>query len=50
MRRLGNIKYVGYTTDNVTIKKEDQMTMTLLNGKVIILKKILVDSVIQTIL
>ena len=39
MRRLRNIKYLGYTTDNMTTKKEQEMTMTLLNGEVIILKK-----------
>ena len=44
MRRLRNAKYLGYTTANVTIKKEQQMTMTLSNGEVIILKKRLVGS------
>ncbi len=39
MRRLRNIKYLGYTTDNMTTKKEQEMTMTSLNGEVIILKK-----------
>ena len=39
MRRLRNIKYAGYTTNNVTINKEEPMTMTLLNGEVIVLKK-----------
>jgi len=39
MRRLRNIKYSGYTTDNVTPMKEKEMTMTLLNGEVVALKK-----------
>ena len=39
MRRLRNIKYLGYTNDNMTTKKEQEITMTLLNGEVIILKK-----------
>ena len=39
MRRIRNEKYLGSTTRNETIKKEREMTMTLLNGEVIILKK-----------
>jgi hypothetical protein len=30
-----NIKYSGYTTDNVTAKKEQEITMTLLHGDVV---------------
>ncbi len=50
MRRLRNIKYSGYTTDNVTPMKEKEMTMTLLNGEVVVLKKRIVGLVIQTIM
>ena len=39
MRRLRNIKYAGYTTNNMTTNKEEPMNMTLLNGEVIFLKK-----------
>ncbi len=39
MRRLRNIKYAGYTTNNKTTNKEEPMNMTLLNGEVIFLKK-----------
>jgi hypothetical protein len=39
MRRLRNVKYAGYTTDNVTTNKEEPMNMTILIGEVIVLKK-----------